>query len=239
MQQEKKERTTLKLNDMYVETMALDQVRVEIKKEEDYIHTKVYHMLNDDSKYKKLCMKIQDKEFHTFNMIDFVSKKSGLTYHIIPCTFGKRYYLKYGIEYLSYVTFRKYNKIWTCITGEIDVFVAPHFFDRYEERKDKNYESRFGLISEFFLSNQAMRAHEYNHPDHKNSLFFTLNDGVGFGTKLESSFLLSTFVREDMLFDNQTDLHTSEKRILDAIKCRLQQSPMEVFDEWKEYIFRN
>lgn len=205
---------------MYVETMTLGQITKEIMKEKTYLESKIVNGLND-KKYRKACLKMTEKKLHFFKRLDFVSKQSGLDYHIIPFTFGKRDYLKDGMAFIIFATFRKNNRLWACfLSGNLSttLFFTPHFFDRYEEREEKNAESRLNLMTNFFSRNRVFNHIDYNHPNHPNSLFCTMEEGVGFGTKCEDhSLLMITYVRNDMLRDGQTNLQSEGlKRITEA-----------------------
>ena len=194
---------------MYVETMTLGQITKEIMKEKTYLMKKIVYVTGD-TKYRKACMKLSEKKLHFFKRVDFTSKQSGLDYHIIPFSFGKRDFLKHGMAFLIFATFRKDNQLWACFLCDYQsrtIFFAPHFFDRYEERENKNAESRLNLMTDFFSRNRVLNHSNYTHPNHPNSLFWTMEEGVGLGTKLEdNSLLVTTYVRSDMLFDGQANI---------------------------------
>ena len=194
---------------MYVETMTLGQITKEIMKEKTYLMKKIVYVTGD-TKYRKACMKLSEKKLHFFKRVDFTSKQSKLDYHIIPFSFGKRDFLKHDMAFLIFATFRKDNQLWACFLCDYQsrtIFFAPHFFDRYEERENKNAESRLNLMTDFFSRNRVLNHSNYTHPNHPNSLFWTMEEGVGLGTKLEdNSLLVTTYVRNDMLFDGQANI---------------------------------
>jgi len=194
---------------MYVETMTLGQITKEIMKDKTYLESKIVYVTGD-TKYRKACMKMTEKKLHFFKRVDFTSKQSKLDYHFILFTFGKRDYLKNGLSLLIFVTFRKGNRLWACTLGNYlskTLFFTSHFFDRYEEREDKNTEGRLNLMTTFFSRNRAFNHQNYIHPDHPNSLFWTMEEGVGLGTELEDhSLLVTTYIRNNMLFDGQANL---------------------------------
>ena len=194
---------------MYEETMTLGQITKEIMKEKTYLMKKIVYVTGD-TKYRKACMKLSEKKLHFFKRVDFTSKQSKLDYHIIPFSFGKRDFLKHDMAFLIFATFRKDNQLWACFLCDYQsrtIFFAPHFFDRYEERENKNAESRLNLMTDFFSRNRVLNHSNYTHPNHPNSLFWTMEEGVGLGTKLEdNSLLVTTYVRNDMLFDGQANI---------------------------------
>lgn len=194
---------------MYVETMTLGQITKEIMKEKTYLMKKIVYVTGD-TKYRKACMKLSEKKLHFFKRVDFTSKQSKLDYHIIPFSFGKRDFLKHDMAFLIFATFRKGNQLWACFLCDYQsrtIFFAPHFFARYEERENKNAESRLNLMTDFFSRNRVLNHSNYTHPNHPNSLFWTMEEGVGLGTKLEdNSLLVTTYVRNDMLFDGQANI---------------------------------
>lgn len=194
---------------MYVETMTLGQITKEIMKDKSYLLSKIVYVTSD-TKYRKLCMKMSEKKLHFFKRVDFVSKQTRMEYHLIPFTFGKRDYLKNSMGFLIFATFRKGNQLWACFLCDYlsnTIFFAPHFFDRYEEREEKDAESRLNLMTDFFSRNRVFNHSNYTHPNHPNSLFWTMEEGVGFGTELEdNSLLVTTYVRNDMLFDGQANI---------------------------------
>ena len=190
---------------MYVESMTLEEIRREIIKDSDYINIKIESILSDN-KYRKACLKMNTTNLHYFKRVDFTNKKSGFEYHMIPSTFGKRDYLKNGMKILVFVTFRWHKRTWVCIplhNSDNLLFVAPHFFDRYMERAEKIAEDRLSLITYFLSKNRILSDADYVHQDHENSLFWTMDDGIGFGTKHKDYKVMSTYVRKDMVFENQ------------------------------------
>lgn len=205
---------------MYVETMTLGDITKEIMKDKTYLLLKIVYVTGD-TKYRKFCMKLSEKKLHFFKRVDFTSKQTRLDYHLIPFTFGKRDYLKNSLGFLIFVTFRKGNQLWACFLCDYistTIFFTPHFFDRYEEREEKDAEGRLSLMTDFFSRNRVFNHSDYTHPNHQNSLFWTMEEGVGFGTELEDhSLIVTTYVRNDMLFDGQANIK-SEKidRVIEA-----------------------
>ncbi len=191
---------------MYVETMALGDITKEIMKDKTYLLSKIVYVTGD-TKYRKLCMKLSEKKLHFFKRVDFTSKQTRLDYHLIPFTFGKRDYLKNSLGFLIFATFRKHNQLWTGFlydNGTKVLFFTSHFFDRYEEREDLSTTSRLDLMTGFFTRNRAFCTFDYTHPDHPNSMFVSLVEGVGLGTKIDGSMVLvKTYVSNDMLYAGQ------------------------------------
>lgn len=193
---------------MYVETMTLGEIAKEIMKDKYYLVSKIGYEL-ESQKYRKECLKLKDKAFHSFKRVDFTSKETGLEYHLIPYVFGKRDYLKNSAGFSLFVTFRKYNQLWTGFLydyGTKVLFFTSHFFDRYEEREGQSSTGRLDLMTGFFTRNRAFCTFDYTHPDHPNSMFVSLVEGVGLGTKIEGSFVLvKTYVSNDMLYAGQAN----------------------------------
>ncbi len=203
---------------MYVETMTLAQIANEIMKDRRYLETKIGYVLGD-SKYRKACLKLKNDGFHPFKRVDFTSKETGFEYHLLPFVFGKRDYLKNSMGCCVFLTFRKHHQIWAGFMYDNAtkvLFFTPHFFDRYEEREGKGSGSRLDLMADFFIRNRAFNHTEYTHPKHPDSIFVTIMDGVGLGTRLEGSLkLVTTYISNDMLYKEQIDIRSASLDILD------------------------
>lgn len=203
---------------MYVETMTFAQIAKEIKKDRFYLESKIGYVLGD-SKYRRACLKLKDKAFHSFERVDFTSKETGIEYHLIPYVLGKRDFIKNSLGFSVFLTFRKHNRVWAGFMYDNVTkiaFFTPHFFDRYEEREGKDSTSRLDLMTSFFTRNRAFNHTDYSHPEHPKSQFVTMDEGVGLGTKLEGSLLLvTTYVSNEMLYDSQTGIQLAGKRLVD------------------------
>jgi hypothetical protein len=207
---------------MYVDTMTLDEIKSLIISEMEYVHRKVISVISD-SKYRKACLRMTGDDLRYFNRVDFTSKNSGIEYHIIISTYGKRDYLKNGLKTLTFSTFRRNNRVWVCSLynkGDRFLFITPHFFDRYMERLGQcEYDNRLSLITDFFTKNRILSSINYQCPNHENSIFWSMDDGVGFGTREKEYRVLTTFVRKDMVFENQIEYlmsgerHITEKKL--------------------------
>jgi len=201
---------------MYVETMTFNQIAKEIEKDVPYLKSKIQYLLGD-SKYRKICLKLKEEKYHTFKRIDFTSKTTGFEYHIIPFVFSKRDYLKFGVKYSVFLTFRMHNQIWSCNLCDeyrTPLFFTPHFFDRYELREGIESESRLELMTVFFTRNHSYIGTAYNHSKHPDSIFVTMDEGIGLGTMVEGSVVLvKTYISNGLLHKNQTDIQSESKTI--------------------------
>ena len=163
--------------------------------------------LFEDPKYRKVCLKLKKDEYHPFKQIDFTSRATGFDYHIIPYVFGKRDYLKRGITLCVFLTFRKHNRLWACtICNDYSFFVffSSHFFDRYEERERKDGCVRLELMTDFFRRNHTFSPSPYTHPEHPDSVFVAMDEGIGFGTsEYGRDILVTTYISSDMLYKEQ------------------------------------
>lgn len=202
---------------MYVDTMTFSQISKEIIKDRSYLCSKVNYVL-EDSKYRRASLKLKNEGYHPFKRVDFTSKKTGFEYHLLPFVFGKRDYLKNSMGFCVFLTFRKHNRLWACFIGQSlteVLFFTPHFFDRYAERGDGDSDNRLDLITGFFMKNRAFNYSEYLHPKHPDSIFVTIGDGIGLGSKLDgSSKIVTTYVSKDMLYEEQTVIRAVGKDIL-------------------------
>lgn len=206
---------------MYVDTMTIGEITKEIMKDKSYLATRIEYEV-ENPKYRRICLKLKDKAFHSFKRVDFTSKVTGLNYHLIPYVFGKRYYLKNGVGFSFFVTFRKNNRLWAgFMYYNFDnvkrfLFFTSHFFDRYEEREGKATTNKIDLMTDFFTRNCVLSYSDYYHPDHPNSIFVSLDEGIGLGTKLDGSLMLvKTYVSNDMLYDGQTNTQLECREVVE------------------------
>lgn len=205
---------------MYVETMTLEQVKREIERCDEYLHRKIWH-IGSDSSYRRACLKLGQEEKRYFNTVDF--KYGGFTFHLIPYTGGKREFKRIGIQILSFVTFMREGKLWSATLMPknkvltVTDFYHPHFFTRYAERLGIEYESTVELIGRYHRSNISWHWDDYYKEGYEDNIFITVSEGTCFGTKYEGYRLYMTFVRNDMLFNDQMGLHKVGVAALDYI----------------------
>ena len=196
---------------MFVETMTLEQIRVEIERCNTQARRRVVHIFNDPS-YRRVCLKLKPVEYREFKMIDFAC--NGFKFHFVPNTYGKHDYKKRGISILTFVTFLWKGSLWSASIEpfgtriEVKAFYTPHFFDRYAERLGLTG-SLIDIMKRFHLNNKTSMATRYENDNHEDSVFITLDEGTGFGTWFNGYVLFKTFIRDDMLFEDQMDLYNS------------------------------
>jgi hypothetical protein len=189
--------------------MTLEQVKAEVERCDSYIATRVVRMVNENRRY---CIKNNTTGKKFFKRVDF--KHNGLNFHFTPYTEGKSHFKKHGLNFFSFVTFIMNGRLWAATIRPnekrvitVTEFYTPHFFDRYIERNGVDEETIVEVIDKFQKRNVFDHWDDYEKEGYENNVMITMEEGTAFGTKCEGYLRFNTFVRHDMLFNDQRNMH--------------------------------
>jgi predicted glutamine amidotransferase len=119
-------------------------------------------------------------------------------------------------EFIMLSYFHTSNKNYAAILvyehGEKMIYFTKHFFERYDQRKNLNLDSRTKIMTAFLDDNSTM-AIQFDATENKNSpeVFAQMKHGVGLGRFHQKLNLieLRTFISNEMLKGDQVEISKS------------------------------
>ena len=195
---------------MIVDTMTFSEIRKEILNDWLFgVLPKVLKILADN-KYRKFIIKSNKNETIYFKHHEIISKRKN-RFILIPFSYGKADFKKYGMCFFAFTSFRIGKKLYYArvdCNGQSVSFYSWHLLERYYERL-YGYTDRITEVHilKFVKENSIALPYEQYNTKYINGEFGRTDKGILLGQRIdERTVVYNTFITEEMAKGKQIEI---------------------------------